>query len=58
MKDININAQVHPDYIGWLAVHILDADDFDHRDFSLWHAERLEKLAAAIRKGYEEEKKT
>ena len=56
MKNININAQVHPDYIGWLATRILNADDFSHREFSLGVAEQLEQLAAAIRKGYESEK--
>ena len=58
MRNININAQVPADYIGWLATHILNAEDFNHREFSPWTAKQLELLAAAIRKGYEEEKQT
>ena len=58
MRNIQIKAEVHPDYIGWLTTHILNAEDFNHREFSLWTAKQLELLAAAIRKGYEEERKT
>ena len=49
MKPIWIKSQMQPDEIGWLVRRILNAEDFDHREFGMQAAEWLDELAGRIR---------
>lgn len=56
-KQVEINARIFADQLPWIARKIIDEGAFDHREWHLWHADSLAKLAAMIREGYAEERR-
>lgn len=49
-----VDATVSSDAVVWLVKAAIDDEEFSHRNYSLWQAKILAKLASMIREGYEE----
>jgi len=52
VKQYEIPATIYASQIAWTARRIIDDPAFNHRQWSLWQADTLAKLATMIREGY------